>query len=223
VPGEAVDGFSHHGDFAMFEMPPDDAEVFRKLLKRDDIPPEYLRPYQSLLYMEHQEGATGPLGGSKIAMLLIACGFKPELPDERPLSINWDKVKRGTKLEAKQDDAWLPGEFVFFGQHKVACIRLDKNGEVHEFPRFNVRLPSTGEVLHAPVKQPEAEYVPAWKSETETDWTQVAVGEEVWVEVNGEPAEGTFVRLANDGSLVVLIAGTEQSVSQSSVTQAAAV
>lgn len=202
----------------MFDAPQDDAESFRRLLKlepSDPIPSKYLRYYQQLLYMAQQEGHTGPLGGIHVAHCLLSCGFKPELPDARPDSINWDRIKRGARLEVKADDEWLAGEFQFFGQHKTACVKLDRDGEVHEFYRHHCRVPQGVKPVEKPV-EPEAEVL-----EPAMDWTKVEVNEEVYVDIAGDNFEGTFLRTANDGQIVVLVEGEEMTVDKSKVMQAA--
>ena len=207
----------------MFAIPPDDAEIFRRQLKSDDIPAQYLRPYQMLKYMLDQEGHTGPLGALAVVQCLLSAGFKPELPDARPNAINWDHIKLGARLEAKYGEEWLAGEFVFFGQHKVACIRLDRNGEVEEFPRFNCRLPQ-GNAAKAPEKPqapPEPETVDVFDTMPATDWAEVSVNEEVMVTLEGDDFTGSFVRVANDGQLVVLVEGEEHTVGINNVTRAA--
>lgn len=228
-----------------------DADTFERFLGTNEIPKKFVREYSLRISLYHRDGNSGPLGTLAIIELLRFGGWRPPHPaDEPEEETNWDAVKRGTRVEARFFGSWAPGEFVGFGEHKVLLVRLDDDEFIKECRRDMVRVaedqtPRVVEVVeqkevlppdpdevpsdHADV-MPEAPKADEWVPPTvetpagqfkQTDWTQVAAGDEVWVTLNDEPMDGTFVSVANDGQVVVLIAGQEHTVASETVIHAA--
>jgi len=209
--------FIHNIDFESFQR-------FLGCNGPEDVPEKYAREYSLRLSMFHKDGNSGPLGSLGVIECLRYCGFTPEFAVEKPAEIDWDTIKRGQRVEARFNGAWLAGEFLGFGQHRVLLVQLDEIEEVKECGRHMVRLsdkpkPPPAPVVDEPLPPAEADLLP----QEPTDWTQVAAGEEVWVE-GDELKEGKFIKAKKKGTvLVVMIDEQQHEVPADKVTRAAMV
>ena len=186
---------------------PHDTETLKRLLGGQEIPDKVQREYAYRHYWFCQDGNSGPLGTLGIIDLLRFVGFAPTLPvDGNACAINWDKIKRGERVDVHYNDRWLPAEFIRFGMNRTAECKIDGDEVVREFYRSRVRShQNLGELL-----------------DDSPNWATVEVNAQVFVDVSGDTFEGTFVRVANDGQLIVLVEDEEMAVAPAKVTQAAA-
>lgn len=220
----------------------DDFDTFRQLLGEGEVPERYLREYSLRLTMFHKCCNSGPLGSLGIIDLLRFCGFKPALPLPKEEEANWDEVKRGTRVEALFTGQWMPGEYLGYGENRVLLVRLNDDSYVRECRRHMTRVaadqtpPAVEPTIEEPLppaqlepedipsgyQDPKSEVPPpSWEPKEATDWTHVAKGEAVWVDLPEDVQDGTFVSAANDGKLIVLVNGQEHTVSSVQVTLAA--
>lgn len=225
-----------------------DAETFERFLGTPEVPKKYVREYWLRLNLYHKDGNSGPLGTLAVIECLRFSGWKPPHPaDEPEEETNWDTVNRGARVEARFGGAWAAGEFVGFGENRVLLVRLDDDEFIKECRRDMVRVaadqtprvvaPVAEEKEVLPPDPDDAEYAdvmpdspvpfvppsqetPAWQSK-DTDWAQVTPGDAVWVEINEEPLDGTFVSVASDGQVIVLVEGQEHTVASEAVIHAA--
>jgi hypothetical protein len=168
------------------------------------FPASVVAEYNLRIRMYHMDGHSGALGTVGIIDLVRSMGLGPTLPEERPPTLNWEKLPRdGTvhveaRVEYEEDGdtkyKWLPGTYRGIVAMGTLAIRLDGRLQIDEFGRKDVRI-----VRENPVE-------PVVRSVDET----FEIDEVVLVEDGDEVKQG-IVKGYKDGRVMVLCEGKERS------------
>lgn len=195
-----------------------DRDSLVRFLGTEEILPKYANEYLMRLKMFHTDGNSGPLGTVGLIDLLRFCGFKPKGVVEEVALVDWDKVPRDTRVEA-QFGGWQGGVYLGYGPNRSLCVRLDNDEFVKECRRDMVRLEVVEPVNPiADIPMNIGEVAPETIPQEPSDWEHAEPGATVWVELGDDVPDGTFVSLANDGQVVVLVNGVEYTVAPNQVT-----
>lgn len=190
-----------------------DLETLQILLGVTEIPEKYAREYRIRKRMYDRIGGGGPLGTIALVDLLRFCGFSLRDLIEPPAETNWDGVRKGARVEVLIDNEWKPGEFLGFGELKTLHVQLDHDPWVKECPKSLVRLAK--EQKKPAIEKVVTEVVQTVVAEQPTDegmyspWNQQPAGLNVWVEMENDLKDGTFVRVHDAERVVVEVNGEE--------------
>jgi hypothetical protein len=130
-------------------------------------------------------------------------GLAPEPDPEQAAVADWRKVPAdGTaRVEAQFFGEWVPGVFLGFVEGGTVAVRLDGDDLVRECRPGMLRLGGP------PFPEPADDAVPVAEQDEEKpvpdagetpDWEAVPVGTVVYLDLNGETAEGKLVGYEDD-------------------------
>jgi len=180
-----------------------DHETLLRILRVEAIPEAVAAEYEIRQSMFHRGGASGPLGVMALVDLARHLGLAPEPDPEQAAVADWRKVPAdGTaRVEAQFFGEWVPGAFLGFVEGGTVAVRLDGDDLVRECRPGMLRLGGP------PFPEPADDAAPAAEQDEEKpvpdagetpDWEAVPVGTVVYLDLNGETAEGKLVGYEDD-------------------------
>ena len=202
-----------------------DHETLLRILRVEAIPEAVAAEYEIRQSMFHRGGASGPLGVMALVDLARHLGLAPEPDPEQAAVADWRKVPAdGTaRVEAQFFGEWVPGAFLGFVEGGTVAVRLDGDDLVRECRPGMLRLggppfpepaddaaPVAEQDEEKPVPdagEPADDAVPVAEQDEEKpvldagetpDWEAVPVGTVVYLDLNGETAEGKLVGYEDD-------------------------
>ncbi len=221
---------------------PQDEQTLQRLLGVETLPDKVVSEYEIRASLFHRSGSTGPLGPLALVDLVRFLGLRSPKVEAPPVKVDWRALpQNGTvRVEGKFFGDWRPGVFVGLVEHGTLGVRFDDDPVIRECRADMLRLsdaPLPKEGLNIePVsdtvsqEQPDAraglldgpEIVEAdeepWKSKTPNiDWSAITPGVNVWAWVDGDLADGVYVRPSDEGRIVVRVGEKDLSVLSDSV------
>ena len=180
-----------------------DHETLLRILRVEAIPEAVAAEYEIRQSMFHRGGASGPLGVMALVDLARHLGLAPEPDPEQAAVADWRKVPAdGTaRVEVQFFGEWVPGAFLGFVEGGTVAVRLDGDDLVRECRPGMLRLGGP------PFPEPADDAVPVAEQDEEKpvldagetpDWEAVPVGTVVYLDLNGETAEGKLVGYEDD-------------------------